>query len=327
MEHPNGGGGANPNAQNPTQPNPYFYNYNTPTANNDQWNPYYQQNYWQQAQYNANYPQLNEANKTVTSPTVAAPQPNPWVGYNNYYNYYPNYYNPTGVQQLQTVVGPSFTVNQPAQKQTVGPSYLSVATNQQPMNTFSGLQMAPKKKIPAFSPAAQQDQPMNSSEFPDPLKRYVERAFSIAKTDIEQAQIEKQLKDLITQTIKEKMLWQKDWDNLPLPILTVPIVVGTKRKSPLDPLKNDEKRKQRLSRFVPAKNNPSAQPQLFFDPLKTYEEKEMDWNSFVIKGTSQDLEKAYLRLTSAPDPSTVRPENVLRQSLEFLKKKTRDGIT
>lgn len=42
-----------------------------------------------------------------------------------------------------------------------------------------------------------------------------------------------------------------------------------------------------------------------------------------IVGTCQVLEKKYFRLTSAPNPSTVRPLSVLQQTLELLKKKWR----
>jgi len=40
-----------------------------------------------------------------------------------------------------------------------------------------------------------------------------------------------------------------------------------------------------------------------------------------VVGTCQTLEKQYLRLTAPPVPSQVRPESVLRQTLELLKKK------
>lgn len=46
---------------------------------------------------------------------------------------------------------------------------------------------------------------------------------------------------------------------------------------------------------------------------------EPDWDLLTIKGTCQNLEKSYFRLTSAPDASTVRPENVLREALARLK--------
>lgn len=42
-----------------------------------------------------------------------------------------------------------------------------------------------------------------------------------------------------------------------------------------------------------------------------------------VVGTSQVLEKQYLRLTSAPVPSQVRPQAILQQTLELLKKKWR----
>ena len=37
-----------------------------------------------------------------------------------------------------------------------------------------------------------------------------------------------------------------------------------------------------------------------------------------VKGTCQEVEKSYFRLTSKPDPSLVRPEPVLRKALNRL---------
>ena len=42
----------------------------------------------------------------------------------------------------------------------------------------------------------------------------------------------------------------------------------------------------------------------------------IDWSALKIVGTSTALEKSYFRLTSAPDPATVRPPAVLRVALE-----------
>ena len=43
------------------------------------------------------------------------------------------------------------------------------------------------------------------------------------------------------------------------------------------------------------------------------------------QGTCQQLEKSYFRLTSAPDPSVVRPPAVLRRALDRLLRLLRDG--
>ncbi|XP_010669752.2 SAC3 family protein A isoform X2 [Beta vulgaris subsp. vulgaris] len=46
--------------------------------------------------------------------------------------------------------------------------------------------------------------------------------------------------------------------------------------------------------------------------------EDIDWDSLTVKGTCQEIEKRYLRLTSAPDPSTVRPEEVLEKALDMV---------
>ncbi|XP_021937854.1 leukocyte receptor cluster member 8 homolog isoform X2 [Zootermopsis nevadensis] len=46
---------------------------------------------------------------------------------------------------------------------------------------------------------------------------------------------------------------------------------------------------------------------------------DIDWSEFHVVGTCQDIEKPYLRLTSAPDASIVRPVDVLKSSIKKVK--------
>ncbi|XP_042461260.1 SAC3 family protein A-like isoform X2 [Zingiber officinale] len=46
--------------------------------------------------------------------------------------------------------------------------------------------------------------------------------------------------------------------------------------------------------------------------------EDIDWDSLTVKGTCQEIEKRYLRLTSAPEPSTVRPEEILEKALHMV---------
>ena len=52
---------------------------------------------------------------------------------------------------------------------------------------------------------------------------------------------------------------------------------------------------------------------------------EVDWDAFAVKGTCQSLEKSYFRLTSAPDPSTVRPQPTLELALQRVQERVDSG--
>ncbi|CAI0442958.1 unnamed protein product, partial [Linum tenue] len=52
-----------------------------------------------------------------------------------------------------------------------------------------------------------------------------------------------------------------------------------------------------------------------FDDSANQAVEDIDWDALTVKGTCQEIEKRFLRLTSAPDPSTVRPEDVLEKAL------------
>uniref|UniRef100_A0A175YP22 PCI domain-containing protein n=1 Tax=Daucus carota subsp. sativus TaxID=79200 RepID=A0A175YP22_DAUCS len=54
--------------------------------------------------------------------------------------------------------------------------------------------------------------------------------------------------------------------------------------------------------------------------------KDIDLDSFTVKGTCQEVEKCYLRLTSAPDPATVRPEKVLEKALLMVQKSQKNYL-
>lgn len=46
--------------------------------------------------------------------------------------------------------------------------------------------------------------------------------------------------------------------------------------------------------------------------------EDIDWDALTVKGTCSEVEKRYLRLTSAPDPATVRPEEILEKALHMV---------
>ncbi|XP_014668818.1 PREDICTED: leukocyte receptor cluster member 8 homolog [Priapulus caudatus] len=58
--------------------------------------------------------------------------------------------------------------------------------------------------------------------------------------------------------------------------------------------------------------------------LNDGDESNMDWESAVIVGTCQDIEKPYLRLTQAPDASTVRPVAVLKKAVAAVQRKWKE---
>ncbi|EJF64140.1 hypothetical protein DICSQDRAFT_54014 [Dichomitus squalens LYAD-421 SS1] len=52
-----------------------------------------------------------------------------------------------------------------------------------------------------------------------------------------------------------------------------------------------------------------------------------DWDRYAIVGTSTEIFKDYLRLTSEPKPEQIRPYHVLQETLQQLKKKWREKAT
>lgn len=88
-----------------------------------------------------------------------------------------------------------------------------------------------------------------------------------------------------------------------------------------DPEK-DFKKEKRAARFQHGHSPKKLRIEplvLQINSLDPSESGHLDWNELKIVGTSQDITKTYLRLTCAPDPSTVRPVPILQKSLTMVK--------
>lgn len=82
---------------------------------------------------------------------------------------------------------------------------------------------------------------------------------------------------------------------------------------------SDKKMEERMKRFQHKTESTIKAPSYMISQSK--EEKiDEEFGGIIVQGTSQSLEKEYLRLTGPPDPTTVRPEPVLKLALTRVKK-------
>lgn len=76
------------------------------------------------------------------------------------------------------------------------------------------------------------------------------------------------------------------------------------------------KRDKRLKRFQEEYSRACTPTKT--EPVVSVCNDVIDWDQDTIIGTCSNLEKQYLRLTSAPDSTTVRPLHILKKTLELL---------
>ncbi|CAB39853.1 Nuclear export factor [Schizosaccharomyces pombe] len=168
------------------------------------------------------------------------------------------------------------------------------------------------------------------SPWPDSLKEFIGRCIQDAEEN-SQPELEDEVKLLISRQYEMGNIWNVDWSSMNLESLRKltnaqnTIIEDKKRKvekpvsgnqfsllSEEDEVDKKEKRRRRFENGSRSQNNAKS------------EELKVNPENGAIIGRSTELEKRYLRLTSAPDPDTVRPLPVLKQTLELLKKKWKE---
>lgn len=165
-----------------------------------------------------------------------------------------------------------------------------------------------------------QQQDESQQQWPESLRRFVERCLAeVEEKDMEEMQT--QLKEAITTAFSQNLTWKVDWDQKSLPILELRKSQKRKleQKFSAQTLNENENRKQKRQKRFDSHLNSSTPP--------TKIETSTPPSNEPIVGRCTKLEKQYFRLTSEPDPETVRPLHVLEQTLELLKRKWKEEET
>jgi SAC3 family protein LENG8/THP3 len=232
-----------------------------------------------------------------------------------------------------TSTSPSSNIlkNTPINSSTVGvkssPSLITPQVSPGNLNILNKPVNNPLNKNLTTLPNKTSTAPSTSkSEFSESLQKFISRAYEKCKTDLDRNKCQKALMKIMSAALKKGDLNTRDWNLHPLPIFPSEMGQSTavNKTSILteQEVKNRDKRKSRFDsdfeNFSKEIKNPNINISNISTPSQTLEELT---KNVTIIGTCQSLEKQYLRLTTIPDPSQVRPENILQKSLKLLKDK------
>eukprot|EP01121_Diplochlamys_sp_Union-15-3_P012501 TRINITY_DN3750_c0_g1_i1.p1 TRINITY_DN3750_c0_g1~~TRINITY_DN3750_c0_g1_i1.p1 ORF type:complete len:578 (-),score=86.80 TRINITY_DN3750_c0_g1_i1:45-1778(-) len=194
-----------------------------------------------------------------------------------------------------------------------------------PKITFNIFNNKAPKEPPKKKRKVDKKNDVQKDELPHNVKEYISRSFAKCNDEEDKTAMHKLLRSILTASISENTLKDIDWDKRPLPLL--PREQKKEKKEPEIHLDNqmnflwkEDKRRLRQNRFQMLQQpKPSAFETNTTATTASTSTENVDWNKMGIQGTCTNLEKNYFRLTSIPDPSTIRPEPILKQSLDLIK--------
>lgn len=231
-----------------------------------------------------------------------------------------------------------------------------------PANTPNAAAAATAASTPSFPTNDAPTPNPGKVTFPEPVRQYVSRAFLPANMhpSVSRSDVEAKLKEIITRAMEDSSLHVVDWSSMKSPTAVIMEdrqgALGSsarKRKSSDlgglgDSTSGVPWRSGGINRSASLEDRvtfASPDKRSWTDdslPKTSKSQKQMEkrqrrWGNIQsaprsptpppsagpVVGTCETLEKRYLRLTSAPIPSQVRPERVLHQTVDLLKRKWR----
>lgn len=135
------------------------------------------------------------------------------------------------------------------------------------------------------------------------LRAFMARAFAACADEAQKDAVRGALLAFLNRCVRDGTIATRDWAAAPLPPRVAALVargLDAAQRAPAS-------MRRRAERFG---GSPAA------PPVRQQEERALRAR---VVGTSEALEKPYLRLTAAPDPATVRPPRVLARALEHVR--------
>ena len=162
-------------------------------------------------------------------------------------------------------------------------------------------------------------------KWPQSLHDYAEKAFAACRTEGEKNKMQSRLTEIIQEAIMQGILHSRRWEYESIPTVNDHSNSESVLQQQQPANKPSTTKQDRAKRFKMEYDKHIEGKRLAEKVQPLEEDSAFSLEGEVVVGTCEKLEKPYLRLTSAPEPHTVRPLRILKKTFALLQQRTKEG--